>query len=109
MQKGDFKKLVDWVYSVNPLIPLHFSRYFPHYKFTVPETPVSTLKRAFETAKSKLPYVYVGNIFLDDSADTLCPNCGNMLVKRQFYSVNHEGIQNGICSSCGSPVDIVGI
>ncbi len=105
----DFEKLVDWVYSVNPSMPLHFSRYFPHYKFTAPETPVPTLERAYEIAKAKLPYVYVGNIFLAGSADTVCPKCGNILVKRLYYTVHTDGIQNGACSSCGRPVDFIGI
>ena len=105
----DIKKLVDWIYSVNPSIPLHFSRYFPRYKFTAPETPVSTLERAFEIARSKLPYVYVGNVLMKGTADTFCAKCGNMLVQRQYYSVSRKGIQNGMCSSCGAPVDFMGV
>jgi len=105
----DIRKLVDWIHSVNPAIPLHFSRYYPRYRFTAPETPVAVLKRAFEIAKAKLPYVYVGNVFLEGSTDTLCPRCGNVLIDRRYYSVRITGIRDGKCSSCGAPVDIVGI
>jgi len=35
----DFRILVDWVHSVNPSMPLHFSRYYPRHKFNAPETP----------------------------------------------------------------------
>ncbi|HUT63899.1 MAG TPA: AmmeMemoRadiSam system radical SAM enzyme [Anaerolineae bacterium] len=105
----DFEKLVDWIYSINPSMPLHFSRYFPRYRFTEPETPVATLRHAFEIAKLKLKYVYVGNVSLKDTSDTHCTKCGNILVTRSYYQVNICGIKNGTCSSCGSPVEFVGI
>ena len=105
----DFEKLVDWIYTVNPSIPLHFSRYFPHYKFTEPQTPVETIMRAYEIAKAKLKYVYVGNIALEGTSDTLCPKCGNILVNRSYYFVKVSGIKNGKCSSCGTSVDFVGV
>ena len=105
----DFDKLVDWVYSINPSIPLHFSRYFPHYKFTEPQTSVETMRRAYEIAKSKLNYVYMGNIALDKTSDTFCPKCGNTLVARSYYQVKVCGIKNGTCLSCGETVDFVGV
>ncbi len=105
----DFEKLADWIYSVDPSIPLHFSRYFPRYKFTEPQTPVETLRRAFEIAKSKLKYVYLGNVTMEGASDTQCPVCGNILVERSSYSVRVRGIHNGKCSSCGSSVDFVGV
>lgn len=105
----DFEKLTDWIYSVNQSIPLHFSRYFPHYKFTEPQTPAETIRRAFEIAKSKLNYVYIGNIAMEGTSNTMCPICGNTLVERSYYRVRVCGIENGVCSSCGSPVDFVGV
>ena len=105
----DFEKLVGWIYSINPSMPLHFSRYFPRYRFTEPETPIATLRHAFEIAKLKLKYVYVGNVSLKDTSDTHCTQCGNILVTRSYYQVNVRGIKNGTCTSCHSPVDFVGI
>ncbi len=59
----DFTRLVDWIYeNVGAETPLHFSRYFPCYKFDQETTPVETLKRAEKIAKRKLKYVYLGNI-----------------------------------------------
>ncbi|MBN1291465.1 MAG: AmmeMemoRadiSam system radical SAM enzyme [Candidatus Latescibacteria bacterium] len=105
----DFLKLADWIYSIDPLIPLHISRYSPRYKFNEPPTPVETLVKAYETAKLKLKYVYLGNIVLTGTGDTLCPSCGNLLVKRTNYSVSAVGIRGGVCSSCGSVSDFVGM
>jgi len=43
-------------------VPLHFSRYFPCHEYTIPSTPVSTLKLAEKIARKKLKYVYLGNV-----------------------------------------------
>ncbi len=59
----NFAKLVDWVaVNLGRDVPLHFSRYFPHYRMNIPSTPLSTLKRAEEIARRKLEHVYLGNI-----------------------------------------------
>jgi len=59
----NFEKLTDWIYdNLGKDVPLHFSRYFPSYKMTLPPTPESTLIRAKEIAERKLRYVYLGNV-----------------------------------------------
>lgn len=59
----DFEKLVDWVCdNLGRETPLHFSRYFPCYNFDIPPTPLTTLKTAERIAKSRLKYVYLGNV-----------------------------------------------
>ncbi|ABO48819.1 Radical SAM domain protein [Desulforamulus reducens MI-1] len=58
----EISELVDWVASLNPEIPLHFSRYFPNYQFDQPPTPLETMQRAYEIAKRKLKNVHLGNV-----------------------------------------------
>jgi len=61
--KENFEKLRDWVAgNVGPDTPLHFSKYFPCYKFSLPPTPIATLRLAKEIAEKKLKYVYLGNV-----------------------------------------------
>ncbi len=61
--EDELRKMVDWIYdNLGPDVPLHFSRYFPCYKMTLPPTPVETLKMAERIAKTKLKYVYLGNV-----------------------------------------------
>lgn len=59
----EIEQLVDWVAGLSPDIPVHFSRYFPNYKFDLPATPVETMRRAYKIARDKLDYVYLGNLF----------------------------------------------
>ena len=103
----DIEKLVDFIASLRKTIPLHFSRYFPHHKYTRPPTPPDTMRMAYEIGKKKLYYVYVGNIFLPGTENTYCPECGNLLVERSFYQTKIVGIEDGKCSRCSRKVDFV--
>jgi pyruvate formate lyase activating enzyme len=61
--KENIEKLVDWISeNIGADTPLHFSRYFPCYKMSLPPTPALTLQKAKEIADKKLKYVYLGNI-----------------------------------------------
>jgi pyruvate formate lyase activating enzyme len=105
----DFNLLTDWVFSVNPSVPLHFSRYYPRYRFTAGETPRESLFRAYEIAKKKLKYVYMGNVPFAGVSDTHCPDCGNTLIARSSYRIDRTGISNGRCGRCGAAVEIEGV
>lgn len=93
-------QLVDFIADVSKDIPLHFSRYFPHYKMNNPSTPEKTLKKAARLAKEKLRYVYLGNVISD--THTYCPNCNATLVKRGFTST--VDISNNKCNSCDTEI-----
>jgi len=87
----DIEDLVDYVAgNLGKDTPLHFSRYFPRHRMDLPPTPASSLKRAQEIARSKLDYVYVGNIDLDECSNTYCPSCKELLIKRCGYAVSME-------------------
>ena len=105
--KEQIQELIEWVAGVNDRIPLHFTRYFPHYKYVKAPTPVETLKMAYEMGRKYLKYVYMGNVYTGEGENTYCPVCGNLLVKRVGYQVNTSGIKKKRCSKCGNPVDFV--
>jgi pyruvate formate lyase activating enzyme len=103
----DIEDLIDWVYNLDPSIPLHFSRYFPHYKMYNPPTPRERLEFAFNKAKEKLDYVYVGNIHIPETTNTNCPNCNNLLIERGgFYDAKIVGLDGKKCSKCGQEINI---
>ncbi|MEW5897774.1 MAG: AmmeMemoRadiSam system radical SAM enzyme [Bacillota bacterium] len=100
--------LVDWVAGLNKEIPLHFSRYFPHYKMDLPPTPLETLRRAAGTAREKLRYVYVGNAPQLKMEDTFCPQCGLKLIERYAYTVKIAGLMDdNRCRRCGFTVRLI--
>lgn len=104
------KDLVDWIGSIDRNIPLHISRYYPAYKFTVPMTPVSTLEKAYKMAKDVLNFVYIGNV-VTDKENTECPECNTVLIKRKgFYveKINLEKRNNKVvCPECSKKIPVV--
>ncbi len=89
--------LVDFMAEIDVNIPLHFSKYYPHYKMMNSPTPESALYSAAEMAREKLNYVYLGNILTNN--DTKCPKCGTILVRRDHHA--EVFIENGNCPECG--------
>ncbi|MDI6800335.1 MAG: AmmeMemoRadiSam system radical SAM enzyme [Actinomycetota bacterium] len=63
-EREQIEALVDWIFEeVGPDVPLHFSRYFPWYKYNEPPTPLETLKMAEEIGKAKLKNIHLGNVW----------------------------------------------
>jgi len=91
-----------WLASVDKNIPLHLSRYFPNYKYTIPPTPVEKLKELYKIAKRYLNFVYIGNIWEEEFETTVCPNCGNVVIRRRGYEIDASGMtEEGECAKCG--------
>ncbi len=100
-------ELVDFVARLGRETPLHFSAYYPCYKMTIERTPVSTLRRAYELARKKLDYVYIGNARTEDACVSYCPNCGQPAVERNGYDTNADGMDGDKCINCGNTMAFV--
>jgi pyruvate formate lyase activating enzyme len=50
-----------------------------------------------------LHYVYEGNIF-SDGANTSCPRCGSVLIRRSWHNVTENRLRHGACPDCGQAV-----
>jgi pyruvate formate lyase activating enzyme len=111
----DIRGLTDYIAAnLGKDTPLHFSRYFPRYKMTSSATEEKTLLRAWEIAREKLDYVYVGNIETADKSNTNCPSCGKILVQRNGYNIKITPTADPLttektlsCPSCGFKTNIV--
>ncbi len=98
----DFHKITDFVAEISSEIPFHISRFFPHFLMKDrPPTPPELIHRAYEIARKKLKYVYVGNIWGDKGEHTYCPECGQILIWRYGFASRVVGISDGRCSNCG--------
>ena len=92
-------------------IPLHLSRFFPMYKFQhIPPTPLETLEKAKQIAeKVGLKYVFVGNVRGGGKEDTVCPSCGEHVVKRSGYTITGWSLTDEMkCCKCGEHIPIAG-
>jgi pyruvate formate lyase activating enzyme len=104
----EIRKMCKWLYTNGfASTPLHLSRFYPIYKLEhLPPTPVELLNTAAVIARDEgLKFVYVGNVPGNEQADTRCPSCGNVAIKRQGYRIAGTNLRNGNCGSCGKKVD----
>jgi pyruvate formate lyase activating enzyme len=100
---AETRKLADWVLAkLGPDVPLHFTAFHPDFKLRdKPRTPPETLHEARRIAREAgLRYVYEGNIY-SDGANTICPNCGELLVRRSWHDVLQNRLKDGACEHCG--------
>jgi pyruvate formate lyase activating enzyme len=86
--------------------PWHVSRFHPCYRMTDRgATPLSSLERAYDAGKAAgLRYVYTGNVPGLASENTLCHDCGGLLVERVAYRVHSFITRDSRCPDCNSLV-----
>ncbi|MEM2273097.1 MAG: AmmeMemoRadiSam system radical SAM enzyme [Candidatus Bathyarchaeia archaeon] len=96
--------------EVSPDTPIHFTRYYPAYKFDKPATSIRTLEEACRMAREMgMLYAYVGNVPGHRYEHTYCPNCNEVLVKRYGFSVVRYNVtEDKMCPKCGFHINIRG-
>jgi len=102
----DLQAMCTWlVGAMGPDTPLHLSRFQPQYRLQhLPPTPVDTMYQAYDIAKNAgLHFVYVGNVPNNPFQDTVCPKCGNAVIKRRGYAILRNELENGSCP-CGEKI-----
>lgn len=58
------RSLVEWVETaLGADTPLHFSRYFPSHKLTLPPTEISDMEKAKQIGEERLKFVHLGNVW----------------------------------------------
>lgn len=89
-------------------VPIHFTAYYPAYKFKAPPTPVEKLEETYRLAKAfGVKYPYIGNVPGHKYENTYCPNCGRLLIRRVgIFSVDVKLTDDGRCPNCGEAVPI---
>ncbi len=125
----DFHSISKFLKSVNPEIPIHFSRFHPANRLSdKPPTDLNVLIKAKQIAEDTgIKHVYIGNTNLPNVENTYCPNCKKLLIERNRYSTNiqkslgkeiseikdklstHDSqpaTKNGICLNCEHLINI---
>lgn len=107
----EIEKFSKWVFEkLGPDVPVHFSRFFPHYKMTDRgPTPVETLEMAHDIArKAGIHHVYIGNVPGHAYDETICYKCGAVLIQRQIFNVVRYDLEDNKCPKCGAKISIRG-
>jgi len=101
------RQLCRWIRAnLGAETPLHFSRFFPHYKMQhLPPTSPKTLDMAREIAMEEgLNYIYIGNILSKEGQNTYCPGCKELLIERSGYTILQNRVKNGCCPKCSKEI-----
>lgn len=99
----EIHKMAEFIsHKLGTHIPWHFSAFHPDYKMLdTPRTPLSTLLRAKEIAKSYgIKYIYLGNVAYDSS--TYCDKCKEKLIQRDGFNAEILNMKDGKCLKCGN-------
>ncbi|MFH1687838.1 MAG: AmmeMemoRadiSam system radical SAM enzyme [bacterium] len=99
--ENQIQALTDFLASVSAFLPFHLSAYHPSYKMDAPPTSAETLLRAKAIAQKKLKYVYIGNVAIPGASNTVCPECGRVLIERRGFSTEIVGLEGADCLACG--------
>ena len=107
----ELEKFCCWVKNeLGVDVPIHFTAFHPDGQMRdVPSTPLAKLKKAAELARTAgLQHVYIGNVIETGFEDTICPNCGSVLIKRNGYKTSVYKLVDSRCGQCGFKIPLLG-
>jgi len=107
--RDEMRRFSEWVVSLDRRIPVHFSRFHPDYEMLdKPPTPIRTMEAAKDIGKEAgLQFIYLGNVMIPHGEDTVCPNCGTLLIERMGFSIGKMEARDGRCPVCGQELYMV--
>jgi pyruvate formate lyase activating enzyme len=104
----ELNEMTAWVVeNLGPDVPMHFTAFHPDWKLRdVPSTPSSTLSQARAIAtENGVRFSYTGNIHDKTGGSTYCPECGQILIGRDWYVLSEWHLtRDGACGACGVPL-----
>jgi pyruvate formate lyase activating enzyme len=107
----DSESLAQWIIEeLGADTPFHLLRFYPHHKMSnLSPTPIKTLEAAMEASlRAGLKYVYLGNVPGHQGANTVCSNCGALIIERLGIQTTSVRLtREGHCPSCNLPLPII--
>ena len=105
---GELTNIADFLVSVSPDIPWHVTAFHQDYKMQDhANTTAEMLLRAAEIGdRAGLRYVYAGNLpgRVGRREHTYCPSCKTLLIERYGFEIVKNGLQQGQCPRCRTPI-----
>jgi pyruvate formate lyase activating enzyme len=108
----DLRRMVDFLASVDPLMPWHVTAFHTDYKFDrqkgFRDTQPDDLLQAVELAQQAgLKYIYSGNLpgRVGDFENTRCHHCNATVITRRHFRVLENRVTlDGTCPDCHNPL-----
>lgn len=100
----ELRQIADFIAGVSSDIPWHISAYFSTYKMSAEPARTQPERIAAAVAQGRqagLRFVYTGNDCGGvRQEDTLCPECGQLLIARRGFLLRQKHLENGRCPRC---------
>jgi pyruvate formate lyase activating enzyme len=96
--------IAEWIRDeLGELTPWHVTRFYPNHHMTeLSPTSIETLEHAYDIGKKAgLKFIYAGNVPGHSSENTICYNCGKLIVQRFGYQTKVIGLNGSKCKFCG--------
>ncbi len=102
----ELRDIARFIRSLSPDIPWHVTAFHPDYKMRdIDRTSIRKILRAREIGLEEgLKFVYGGNIRAPDLESTYCPECGELLIKREIFWIIDNKLKEGKCPKCKTEI-----
>ncbi len=106
--------IAGYLAGIDPQLPWHIFRLQPEYKMEDrAPADIKGVSEIIKACRSILPYTYFGNYIGSQLINTLCPNCGQLLIERicpQSCRVllTDYLMRGNKCPACGAAIKMAG-
>ena len=103
-----------FIHDIRPDIPWHVFRLLPEHNMKQSMYPnIDRMNQALETSRNLLPYIYFHNFVGSRWVNTLCPGCGNVVIKRFSLGCSGDRLDeflapDNTCTRCGTAISMLG-
>ncbi len=105
--RAEVRSLCDWVVkNLGGDTPLHFLRFTPSWKLAdLPATPPAVLDDCRKIAQDAgVRHAYIGNLPGHEGANTFCPSCKRVQIRRLGFRVSENKMKGNKCGQCGTAI-----
>ncbi|MEE9212327.1 MAG: AmmeMemoRadiSam system radical SAM enzyme [Phycisphaeraceae bacterium] len=103
----EIRRMCGWILdNLGDDVPIHFTAFHPDFKMMdKPPTPHETLIRGRQIAlDAGLKFAYVGNVYDLERESTYCPNCGKIVIERDWYELGAYHLDGNRCKFCSTVI-----
>lgn len=107
---AEIEAMADFLADVDPEIPWHVFRLLPEDEMKDRNYPnIEAIDTALRSVRDKLPYIYFHNFVGSDWVNTICPNCGTVVIERFSLGCGGDKLNRvlcgeGRCPGCGRAI-----
>jgi pyruvate-formate lyase-activating enzyme len=110
---SEIDEIADFLVGVDPEIPWHVFRLLPEDEMKGDEYPnIQAIDAALKSARKRLPNIYFHNFVGSEWVNTLCPDCGAVVIERFSLGCGGDKMKRLLCEDnrcphCGRKIRIL--